>query len=85
MGLPRLKASQILVTQCGHQTCPLRVHTTSITTIFQIMLWGPGAPEYLAQMASRMLPDPAVLSSGFAPDCAIGNHVPHGEVRPLCR
>lgn len=45
--------------QFGHQTCPLRAHTTSITTFFQIMHWRPRAPEYLAQMASRMLLEPA--------------------------
>lgn len=58
-GLLVLRASQIQVTQFGHQTCPLRVHTTSITTIFQIVLWGPEAPEHLAQMASRLLLEPA--------------------------
>lgn len=41
MGLPVLKASQLQAMQFGHQTCPLRVDTTSITAIVQIMLWVP--------------------------------------------
>lgn len=84
MGLPVLKASQIQVTQCGHQAFPLRVHATSITTIFQIMLWGPGAPECTNGLKNSS-GTCTVLSSGFAPHRAIGNHVPHREVRALCR
>lgn len=55
MGLPVLKASQLQAMQFGHQTCPLRVNTTSITAIVQIMLWVPGTPKYLAHMASSVL------------------------------